>query len=129
MNHPQRKPKRHKGNLEPTTLTVRDKLQICGIVAIIVIATIGIFFIRIRTVQRIFSETLTRKLDRWRSAYHLEAAQVNRIRDIEIAFHGNGNFLTKPAHTVEETFNHHREIAAVMEPEDGKRFLKDQRKH
>ena len=129
MNYPQRKPKRNKSNPEPTRLTVRDKLQIWGIAAIIVIATMGIFFIRIRTVQRIFSETLTRKLDRWRSAYHLEAAQVNRIRDIEIAFHGNGNFLTKPAHTVEETFNHHREIAAVMEPEDGKRFLKDQRKH
>jgi hypothetical protein len=126
MKHPRRQSKRHKTEPGPAILSRSDKLQIWGTIAFIVFGLIGVLSIRIRHGQRAFDESLTRTLNRWRPLYHLDDALVNRIREIENAFHGNGNFLTQPTRTQDETEQHHRELAAVMKPEDAERFLADQ---
>ncbi|MEK0451128.1 MAG: hypothetical protein RL088_3396 [Verrucomicrobiota bacterium] len=96
----------------------------------VLLAMFGCLVIRVRSEMHAFSESLHRTVNRWRSHYHLDDQQVARIVEIEFAFHGNGNFFTKPTHTLEETDQHHREIAAVMKPQDGERFLADQlRRH
>ena len=129
MKNPLRQSKRRKSEPGPTILSRWDKLQIWGAIAIIMIGLISVLYIRISHGQRAFDASLTRTLNRWRPLYHLDDARVNRIREIEIAFHGNGNFLTKPSRTAEEKLHHHREIAAVMNPEDGTKFLADQERH
>lgn len=129
MKPPRRESKRRNSEPAPTILTRWDKLQIWGVIAVVVLGVVGVLTIRIHNDQRAFNESLTRTLNRWRHRYHLDDARVNRIREIELAFHGNGNFLTVPSRTAEEKFHHSREIAAVMNPEDGTKFLADQEKH
>ena len=45
---------------------------------------------------------------------------------MEQEFHGSGDPFLRPSHTQEETREHHRSIAGVMNPEDGERFYKAQ---
>ena len=52
--------------------------------------------------------------------------QARRIRAIEEKFHGSGDPFTRPAHTQAETREHHRAMAAEMNPEDGRRFFRAQ---
>ncbi len=72
----------------------------------------------------------TRQLDqtinRWRTSFHLSPEQAERVRSIERTFHGSGNPFTLPSHTAGEVRVHHQEVAAVMNPADGERFLKAQ---
>jgi hypothetical protein len=126
MNHQQRKTKRDKDATKPTTLTRLDRLKIWGVISLIIAA---VFWFRVLYDQALCSKSLERTLTRWRTTYHLNEAQLNRIREIESAFHGNGNFMTKPEHTIEETTNHHQKIASVMNPEDGANFLLHLKKH
>ena len=42
------------------------------------------------------------------------------------AFHGTGNLFTIPPHAPNDAREHHRKMAAEMNPEDGKRFFHDQ---
>jgi len=65
-------------------------------------------------------------VDRWRQQYHLTDEQVRQIREIEMNFHGSGNPFTRPSHTRAEMREHHREISAHMNPEDGARYLRSQ---
>lgn len=126
MNHPQRKPKRGYDDVKPTTLTRLDKLKIWGILALIIAA---VFWFRVLYDQALWSKSIERTLTRWRKTYHLNDTQLKRIREIEFTFHGNGNFMTKPEHTAEEVIKHHQEIASVMNPDDGAKFLLYQKQH
>ena len=128
MNRVLRKCKRRKDAPEPARLSGRDRLQICGCVALVVAALVAYFAIRVRYEMRIFSESMRRTVNGWRMPYHLDDVQVARIMEVEFAFHGNGNQFTRhPKHTPEDIEQHHREIAAVMKPEDAARFLEDQK--
>ena len=69
---------------------------------------------------------MNRTIDGWGGTYHLNDAQARRILELEFAFHGNGNFFTVPAHAPNATREHHRAMAAEMNPEDGKRFFEAQ---
>src|SRR6185436_12971965 len=73
--------------------------------------------------QRIGMDQL---IDRWRHDYHLTDDQARRVRAMEESFHGSGDPFTRPAHTAAETREHHRGMAAIMNPEDGERFFKAQ---
>ena len=61
----------------------------------------------------------------WKGQYHLSDEQAARIRRLEEDFHGNGNVLTQPSHTLEEQIDHEPALSRVMNPEDAARFLAD----
>lgn len=68
---------------------------------------------------------LNRMLASWTVSYHLTPEQADRIREIELNFHGNGNpFTSRESGTPEENDAHHLEVSRVMSPEDGARFIK-----
>ena len=60
---------------------------------------------------------------KWKRDYHLSEEQARRIRTMEEKFHGSGNPFLRPAHDAAETTAHHWEMASVMNPEDGERFI------
>ncbi len=104
-------------------MALRDKLQI-GAWIIGMFLILGGWFHIFATRQQ--TSSLDRMITRWRIDYHLSDEQARRIRAIEEQFHGNGNPFLRPAHTLEETREHHRAVAAKMNPEDGARFFKTQ---
>lgn len=125
MNHPQKRTKRKKGREPepPAPMTLRDKLRIWGWLAGSgLVFLLYLHFISTRQ-QRI---GIDEQIDRWRRDYHLTQEQAQRIRSIELKFHGSGDPLTRPAHTPGETRDHHRAMTDAMNPEDGELFLKSQ---
>lgn len=104
-------------------MSLRDKLQIwasiVGVLALVL--TFGIGAMKSKTAQH-----LDQTINRWRTDFHLSHEQAERVRAIERRFHGSGNPFTLPTHTAEEVRVHHVEVAAVMNPADGERFLKVQ---
>ncbi len=78
------------------------------------------------TISGIIDEraALGRLLEKWTASYHLTGEQADRIRQIEVEFHGNGNpFTSRGSATPEENHAHHLEISRAMNPEDGARFM------
>jgi len=70
------------------------------------------------------ARNLDHLIHRWRAEYHLTEEQARLIRAMEEDFHGRGDPFLQPAHSMDETREHHRRIAKIMNPEDGERFLK-----
>ncbi len=69
---------------------------------------------------------LDAQLARWKVTYHLNDAVVSQLRQIELDFHGSGNPITTPIkRNALETKQHHDGMAALMEKEDGAKFLRD----
>ena len=124
MNHPQKRKKPKKGQpLERMPMPRRDKLQIWGwIVGVFLVFGVGFHLITTRNQ----ATSLDNLVQRWRTDYHLNDEQARRIRAMEEEFHGNGDPFFRPAHTREETREHHRAMADVINPEDGERFYKAQ---
>lgn len=75
-------------------------------------------------------KALDKQLAQWKPLYHLTDEQAERIRQIELDFHGNGNpFTSRVSGTPEEDEAHHLEISRVMKPKDAERFLRDKGRH
>ena len=109
---------------QPTKFSGKDLLQIWGIIAAIFGIVGGSVAVRISYEKAAFAKSLHRTIDGWRESYHLTDDQARRVLAIEFAFHGTGNRFTKPSHGHSDTREHHREMAEVMNPEDGERFFK-----
>ncbi len=129
-----KRPPKQKRNLRGeaaklTKFSRKDLLQIWGIIALIFGIVGGSIAYRISVEKAAFAKSLTSTIDEWRTTYHLNDAQARRILEIEFAFHGTGNRLTRPGHGPGDTAAHHAEMAAVMNPADGTRFLRDQEHH
>lgn len=124
-----RPPKRKRNQVErpePTKFSRKDLLQVwAGI--LLIFGFVGcLIAVRISYDRTTFAKSLNSTIDGWRDTYHLTDTQARRILQIEFAFHGNGNPLTAPAHLPNATREHHRAMAAEMNPEDGAHFLRDQ---
>jgi hypothetical protein len=125
VQRPQQSKKSKKGRKaeRPVPMTLKDNVQIwawiVGILAVVV--TFGIGAMKSNTAQH-----LDQTINRWRAEFHLTPEQAERMRAIERNFHGTGNPFTLPSHTAEEVRAHHWEIASVMNPSDGERFLNAQ---
>ncbi len=126
-----KRPPKQKRNLrgeptEPTKFSRKDLLQIWGIILLIFGVVAGSIAVRISYEEAAFAKSLNSTIDGWRGTYHLTDTQARHILEIEFAFHGNGNLFTVPAQAPNATREHHRAMAAEMNPEDGKRFFHDQ---
>ena len=125
MNRPQKRKKPKKGQPleQPVPMPLKDKPQICAWIAGFLLPVAAWFNFHTTRQQ---TDSLDRLVQRWRTDYHLNDDQARRIRAMEQEFHGSGDPFLRPSHTQEETREHHRAMAGVMNPDDGERFYKAQ---
>jgi hypothetical protein len=106
----------------PTTLPRKDKLYFIGI-PILLLGIVALLLHVGSTAQQ--NAAVTRTVTKWKTTYHFAEGQAERIKQIELDFHGNGSpFRIKPTRSKEEKHCHHEEISRLMSPEDGARFMK-----
>lgn len=118
--HRKKLPGSRKGGAEPTAFTRTDKLKLWALfIGLAAVLFLGFHFVTTRQ-QRSSLDALVIK---WRKDYHLTDEQARIIRVMEEDFHGSGNPFFRPAPTAAETTEHHRQMAAQMNPEDGARFF------
>jgi hypothetical protein len=68
--------------------------------------------------------SVSKTIEEWKTIYHITDSQAERIKQIELDFHGNGSpFAIKSNRTHDEKHRHHEEISRQMPPEDGARFM------
>ena len=110
----------------PTTFAPRDKAMLIGLlILLLAIPALVLHFSSIRQQTASISKTVTK----WKTTYHITDEQAERIKQIELDFHGNGSpFSIKPSRTRDEKHRHHEEISRLMPPEDGARFMKSMEK-
>jgi hypothetical protein len=106
----------------PTKLKLRDKAMLIGVpILLLAIPAFVLHFSSIHQQTTSISKTVTK----WKTTYHITDEQAERIKQIELDFHGSGSpFSIKPAHTRDEKHRHHEEISRLMSPEDGARFMR-----
>jgi hypothetical protein len=107
-------------------LTRSDKLKIAAFLAAAPLVLFGWIHLQGTRGQ---AAVFDRRIENWRTDYHLDDEQAGRLRVIENEFHGSGNPLIRPVHTAEKMREHHRALASAMNPEDGSRFLAAHEKH
>jgi len=106
----------------PTKLTLRDKGIIFGF--LILILVLPAVFLHIHSINQ-QTASVSKTVAKWKTTYHISDEQAERIKQIELDFHGSGSpFSIKPARTRDEKHRHHKEISRLMSPEDGAHFMK-----
>lgn len=98
----------------------RDDLVLGAIVGGICLLGILLFLLYVPFKAR---QALRERLESWRTEYHLSDEQIERIRQIEVEFHGSGSVFGRPIRSVEEARLHELAISGEMSPEQGSRFL------
>ena len=113
--------RKKKAAATPTAFAPRDKAMLIGVpILLLAIPALVLHFSSIHQQTTSISKTVTK----WKTTYHINDEQAERIKQIELDFHGNGSpFSIKPARTREEKHRHHEEISRLMSPEDGARFM------
>ena len=106
----------------PTTFALRDKAMLIGVP--ILLLAVPALILHFSSIHQQTS-SISRTVQKWKSTYHINDEQAERIKQIELDFHGNGSpFSIKPTRSKEEKHRHHEEISRLMSPEDGARFMK-----
>lgn len=106
----------------PSTLKLREKAVFIGFV--LLFFGLPAFFLHRRSIHD-QTASISKTVQKWKDTYHINDEKTERIKQIELNFHGNGSpFSIKPTRTKEEKYRHHQEISTLMEPEDGVRFMK-----
>jgi hypothetical protein len=114
--------RKKKASATPTALAPRDKAMLIGVpILLLAIPALVLHFSSIHQQTTSISKTVTK----WKTTYHINDEQAERIKQIELDFHGNGSpFSIKPARTRDEKDRHQVEISRLMSPEEGARFIK-----
>lgn len=114
--------RKKKAAAKPSALSLRDKAVLISVpILLLAVPALVLHFSSIHQQTASIAKTV----EGWRSIYHLNDGQVERIKQIEIDFHGNGSpFSIKPTRARDEKHRHHEEISRLMSPEDGARFMK-----
>ncbi|MBL9184052.1 MAG: hypothetical protein JNN17_18055 [Verrucomicrobiaceae bacterium] len=118
MSKPSRK---KKAAIASTTLSPRDKAMLIGVpILLLAVPALVIHFSSLHQQHASVSKTV----EGWKTVYHLDDEQAERIKQIELDFHGSGSpFSIKPARTRDDKHRHHEEISRLMSPEDGAHFM------
>lgn len=106
----------------PTTLASRDKVMLIGIpILLLAVPALVLHFSSISQQTASIAKTV----EGWKTTYHINDEQAERIKQIELDFHGNGSpFSIKPTRSKDEKHRHHEDISRLMSPEDGAHFMK-----
>jgi hypothetical protein len=103
--------------------TWRDRLSLTAWIGLLLFGIVALF---VFSAKAQWAKSIEDRLSALQSAYQLPDATISRFREIELEFHGSGNpFTSAIPHTQIEVRIHHEQIAALMEPEMGKKFLLD----
>ena len=118
----------NKKDLAPSAkFTLSEKAFFIGF--ILLLFGVPAFFIHRRAIHD-QTASISKTVLKWKNTYHINDEQVERIKQIELQFHGNGSPLSsKPTRTREEKYRHHQEISSLMAPEDGAQFMKAMEKN
>jgi hypothetical protein len=116
-----RTPKK-KADTAPTTLAPRDKAMLIGVpILLLAVPALVLHFSSISQQTASIAKTV----EGWKTTYHINDEQAERIKQIELDFHGNGSpFSIKPTRSKDEKHRHHEDISRLMSPEDGAHFMK-----
>ena len=116
-----RTPKK-KATTAPTTLAPRDKAMLIGVpILLLAVPALVLHFSSISQQTASIAKTV----EGWKTTYHINDEQAERIKQIELDFHGNGSpFSIKPTRSKDEKHRHHEDISRLMSPEDGAHFMK-----
>lgn len=111
-----------KATTAPTTLAPRDKAMLIGVpILLLAVPALVLHFSSISQQTASISKTV----QKWKTTYHINDEQAERIKQIELDFHGNGSpFSIKPTRSKDEKHRHHEDISRLMSPEDGAHFMK-----
>lgn len=106
----------------PTTLAPRDKAMLIGVpILLLAVPALVLHFSSISQQTASIAKTV----EGWKTTYHINDEQAERIKQIELDFHGNGSpFSIKPTRSKDEKHRHHEDISRLMSPEDGAHFMK-----
>jgi hypothetical protein len=111
----------------PATLKLREKAVFLGFAFLFF--GFPAFFLHRRSIHD-QTASISKTVLKWKDTYHIDDDETERIKQIELNFHGNGSpFSIKPTRTKEEKHRHHQEISSLMGPEDGARFMKAMEKN
>lgn len=119
-SHRKKFPTSRERDAEPSAFTRKDKLKLWALFGGMAAALFLVFHFVTTAQQR---SSLDDLVVRWKRDYHLTDQQARTIRKMEEDFHGSGNPFFRPAPTATDTTEHHRQMAAQMNPEDGARFF------
>jgi hypothetical protein len=110
-----------------TKLSLRDKAMLIGVpILLLAVPALVLHFSAIHQQTASISKTV----QNWKTTYHINDEQAERIKQIELTFHGNGSpFSIKSTRTRDEKHRHHEEVSRLMSPEDGARFMKAMEKN
>ena len=116
-----RTPKK-KAATAPTTLAPRDKAMLIGVpILLLAVPALVLHFSSISQQTASIAKTV----EGWKTTYHINDEQAERIKQIELDFHGNGSpFSIKPTRSKDEKHRHHEDISRLMSPDDGAHFMK-----
>ena len=114
--------RKKKAAAKPAALSLRDKAVLIGVpILLLAVPALVLHFSSISQQTASIAKTV----EGWKTTYHINDEQAERIKQIELDFHGNGSpFTIKPSRTGEDKHRHHEEISRLMSPEDGARFMR-----
>jgi len=105
-----------------TKLSWRDKAIVFGFLLLLLV--FPAVFLHIHSINQ-QTASISKTVQKWKTTYHINDEQAERIKQIELDFHGNGSpFSIKPTRNRDEKHRHHEEIRRLMSAEDGVRFMK-----
>ena len=107
----------------PEPWTWKEKLSVWGTIAAVMLLTLTPFVDQTIKHRRL----IDRRVERWRSEYHLTEEQFQKLRKIERDYHkSEGPISVSSSHTAAEDDAHAKDIASYMNPDDAKRFLEQE---
>ncbi len=113
--------RKKKASTSPVRLRLVDKVWLLGVPVLVLV--IPSLFLHFSAIHR-QTASISRTVERWKTTYHINDEQAERIIQIELEFHGNGSvFSIRPQHDKEDGFRHHEEISRLMSTEDSVRFM------
>ncbi len=114
--------RKKKAAAKPAALSLRDKAVLIGVpILLLAVPALVLHFSSISQQTASIAKTV----EGWKTTYHINDEQAERIKQIELDFHGNGSpFSIKPTRSKDEKHRHHEDISRLMSPEDGAHFMK-----
>ena len=111
MKHPRHRHAKVGKQAKPVVFRLKDKLQLAGLIFGMLAAT---FVFEHYYWTHKAAAALETRLSQWQRLHNLTDDQVNRLRAIEREYHGSGNPLLTPAHSLADEHGHSQLLRDVM---------------